>query len=129
VDTTGLLVGVLVHPANVAERAGAKELLAQLKAQGSPGLLGRLEVVRADGGYGGKPFKEWVHSQCGWHVEVVEKPKGQKGFAVLSRRWVVERTFAWLGRSRRLSKDHEQSPSSSRAMILWAMSHLMLKRL
>ena len=62
-------------------------------------------------------------------MEVIDKPKDQKGFAVLPKRWVVERTFGWLGRSRRLSKDYELDPASSRAWILWAMSHLMLKRL
>ena len=72
---------------------------------------------------------EWAAAVGGWIVEVVAKPKEQKGFAVLPRRWVVERTFAWLGRCRRLSKDYEALPETSEAWLQVAMIHLMLKRL
>jgi putative transposase len=65
----------------------------------------------------------------GWVIEIVARPKEQRGFAVLPRRWVVERTFAWLGRCRRLSKDYEEAPETHEAWVQIAMIHLMLKRL
>jgi putative transposase len=71
----------------------------------------------------------WTKSECGWDLEIVEKPTNQKGFSVLPRRWVVERTFAWLGRYRRLAKDYDLLPQTTEAFIHMAMTHLMLKRL
>jgi putative transposase len=71
----------------------------------------------------------WAKAATGWVVEVVARPPGQKGFRVLPRRWVVERTFAWLGRSRRLGKDYEPLPATHEAWVHIAMIHLMLKRL
>lgn len=81
----------------------------------------------ADGGYGG-PLAQEV-AAWGMTLQVVEKPKDRKGFSVLPRRWVVERTFAWLGKCRRLSKDYEALPESSEAMIRLAMTNIMLHRL
>lgn len=125
VDVMGLLLVVLVHTADIQERAGAKLLLQRALTKG----LTRLGLIWADGGYKGAAFKEWVWKLAGWLFEVVKRPEGSKGFVVLARRWVVERTFGWLGRSRRLSKDDEHLPETSEAMIYAAMSRLMLKRL
>jgi len=125
VDVMGLLLVVLVHNADIQERAGAKTLLQRAVTKG----FARLRLIWADGGYTGADFKEWVRTLTGWLFEVVKRPEGTKGFTVLPRRWVVERTFGWLGRSRRLSKDYEQLPETSEAMIYAVMSRLMLKRL
>ena len=84
--------------------------------------------IWADGGYRGQLIC-WTKSECGWDLEIVEKPADQKGFRVLPRRWVVERTFAWLGRYRRLAKDYDLLPKTTEAFIYIAMTHLMLKRL
>jgi len=125
VDVMGLLLVVLVHKADIQERAGAKLLLQRALTKG----FARLCLIWADGGYKGAAFKEWVWKLAGWLFEVVKRPEGSKGFVVLARRWVVERTFGWLGRSRRLSKDYEQLPATSEAMIYAVMVRLMLKRL
>ena len=123
VDTQGLLLAVWVSPADVGDRDGARETLSFCH-----GTYPRLTRVWADGGYGG-PLVEEVASRYGLTLQIVEKPRGQKGFSVLPRRWVVERTFAWLGKCRRLSKDYEALPASSEAMIRLAMTHIMLRRL
>lgn len=113
VDVLGLLLVVLVHNADIQERAGAKLLLQRAVTQG----LTRLQLIWADGGYSGVDFKAWVWKLTHWLFEVVVRPEGTKGFAVLPRRWVVERTFGWFGRSRRLSKDYEQLPETSESLI------------
>jgi putative transposase len=123
VDTLGLLLAVAVHAADVQDRDGAKLVLAKLV-----GRFPRLALIWADGGYGGK-LLIWALVVGGWVVEVVKKPGGATAFAVLPKRWIVERTFAWLGRSRRLSKDYEGLTETSEAVIRIAMIHLMLKRL
>jgi len=87
-----------------------------------------LAKVWADGGYRGK-FVDWVREQTGWRVEVVLRAANAVGFEVLPRRWVVERTFAWIGRCRRLSKDYEELTGNSEGFIYLAMIHLMLRRL
>jgi putative transposase len=87
-----------------------------------------LRLIWADRGY--KPhLVEWARAVGDWAVEIVGRPKWQQGFAVLPRRWVVERTFAWLGRCRRLSKDDEALPATHEAWVHLGMIHLMLKRL
>jgi putative transposase len=119
----GLLLLVVVPAATIPERDGAKRVL-----RGARGRFPRLRKIWVDQGY--KPHLiGWAKRVGGWVVEVVAKPADQKGFAVLPRRWVVERTFAWLGRCRRLSKDYEGVPATSEAWIHIAMIHLMLKRL
>jgi putative transposase len=123
VDTLGLVLMVVVHAANIQDRDGAKLLL-----QSITDCFPRLQLIWADGGYRGKLI-DWVHEVCGWLLEIVKRPEDQKGFAVLPRRWVVERTFGWFGHYRRLSKDYEQLPQSSEAMIYVAMTHIMLRRL
>jgi putative transposase len=87
-----------------------------------------LVLVWADGGYAGQ-LLGWVTRVLRLTLEIVSKPAGQRGFVALPRRWVVERTFAWLGRYRRLSKDYEQNTASSEAWIYLAMIHLMSRRL
>jgi transposase len=123
VDTMGLLLGVVVHAANIQDRDGAKLLLQKVK-----GCFPRIQLVWADGGYAGK-LVQWVADACGWVLEIVRRRDDLKGFHVLPRRWVVERTFGWLGRYRRLSKDYEYHTDTSETMIRIAMIQLMLHRL
>jgi putative transposase len=124
VDTLGLILAVVVHAADIQDRDGAKLLLGRLLGGGFP----RLKLIWADGAYGGD-LVEWVKRFFGWVLEIVKRPKDQKGFVVLPRRWVVERTLGWLGRYRRLSKDYEERPASEEAIILIAMINLMVHRL
>lgn len=123
VDTLGLLLTVVVHSAAIQDRDGAK--LVFLKAAA---LCPTISLVWADGGYAGKLI-EWLQQGCGWVLEIVRKLEGQVGFQVLPKRWLVERTFAWLGHSRRLSKDYEELVENSEAMVQIAMIRLMLQRL
>jgi transposase len=87
----------------------------------------RLQLIWADGGH--EDIVDWVKQHLGWTLEIVRRPKDAKGFVVLPRRWVVERTFGWLGRYRRLSKDFEHQPRSSEAMVYAASIHRMLRLL
>ena len=112
-----------VHAADVQDRDGARLVLAKLA-----GRFPRLRLIWADGGYAGK-LLAWALATLGVAIEVVAKPAGTTGFAVLPKRWIVERTFAWLGRSRRLSKVYVALPATSEAWIRIAMIHLMRKRL
>ena len=126
VDTLGLILLVCVHPANLQDRDGARLLLEALRRR-----FGWLRCIWADGGYAGA-LVEWVRGLRpgrGTCLEVVKHHTALHRFKVLPRRWVVERTFAWLGRSRRLSKDYEHTVSSSESFIYIAMIHLMLRRL
>jgi len=125
VDVMGLVLTVLVHKASIQERAGAQSLLQRAKKKG----FERLCLIWADGGYSGQPMIDWVWKITGWVFEVIKRSDDADGFVVLPRRWVVERTFAWLGRYRRLSKDYEQLPETSEAMIYAAMVNIMLRRL
>jgi len=123
VDTLGLLLDVLVHAANVQDRDGAKPLLNRLR-----GRFPRLELIGADCSYRG-PLEEWTTRVTGFILQIVRRDPDRKGFYVLPRRWVVERTFGWFGRYRRLSKDDEEVPQSRESMIYIAMIHLMVRRL
>ena len=123
VDCAGLLLCVLVHAANVQDRDGARLLLAQARGQ-----FPRLRLLWADGGYAGKLIG-WAWEVCRWVIQVVKRADGVKGWVVLPRRWVVERTFAWLSNCRALSRDYEYHPETSEALIQVAMIHLMLRRL
>lgn len=116
-------MAVVVHSAAIQDRDGAKLVLARLQER-----FPRLRLIWADGGYSGTLI-EWVASLFGWTLEIIKRSDDQKGFVVLPRRWVVERTFGWLGRYRRLSKDYEFLPQSSEAMVYIAMIHIMLRRL
>lgn len=124
VDTLGLLLFVLVHPANVQDRDGARLLFESIVAR-----FPRLELIWADGGYAGPKLGDWMRGACRWVLSIIKRSDDVKGFQVLPRRWVVERTFAWLNRSRRLSKDYEQLPASEEAWVYLAMTRLMLRRL
>jgi putative transposase len=123
VDVLGLVLEVVVHPANLQDRDGAKLVLEKAKDK-----YPRLALVWADGGYAGQLI-EWVKATCHWALTIVKRTDTMQGFVVLPRRWVVERTFAWLGKYRRLSKDYEALPETSEAMIYATMTHLMLHRL
>jgi putative transposase len=125
VDTLGLLLAVVVHPANIQDRDGAKLVFAKAKLLGSWPRMGR---VWADGGYAGKLIA-WVSSFCLWVLEIVKRTDDVKGFKLLPKRWVVERTFSWLSNYRRLSKHYEYWNETGEAMIHLAMIHLMLRRL
>ena len=92
------------------------------------GRFPRLKRIWADGAYAGK-LVEWARNMCGWDLELVRRPTRQRTFQILPRRWVVERTFAWLGRYRRLSKDYEELPQTTEAWVYAAMTGLMLRRL
>ena len=123
VDTEGLVLSAFVSAAHVSDQEGARWLLA-----GKKPFLPRLEVIWGDGAYGGEPLARWCQDQGNWRVEVVPKST-KRGFEVAPRRWVVERTFAWLGRYRRLSKDYERRVQTSEVLLLIATGHLMLRRL
>lgn len=139
VDTQGLIIRAIVHPADIADRDGANLLLAPLQGQ-----LPRWQHVWADSAYTGQ-VREWIQATLGCTVEIVkhwwtglrwvwvapgqEPPTLPSGFHVLPRRWVVERTFAWLVMYRRLGKDDEELPETSAALIYLAMSRLMVNRL
>jgi putative transposase len=92
------------------------------------GRYPRLRHLWADGGYAG-PLKDWAPELGNWILEIVRRDHGTQGFAVLPRRWVVERTFAWLSRNRRLSKDDEEGAKTSESLVFLAMTALMLRRL
>ena len=119
----GLILAVVVHAGNIQDRDAAKLVLGRLA-----GSFPRLKLIWADGAYGGE-LVEWVKVLLGWVLEIVKRPKDQKGFVVLPRRWGVERTLGWLGRYRRLSKDYEERPESEEAIVLIAMINLMVHRL
>jgi putative transposase len=123
VDTLGLVMAVVVHAASIQDRDGAKLVLRKLV-----GRFSRLSLIWADGGYAGKLI-DWAANFGRWVLQIIERSKDVKGFAVLPRRWVVERTFSWLGKYRRLSKDYESLTASSEAMIQLAMINLMIHRL
>lgn len=123
VDTMGLRLVVVVHPADIQESEGAKLVLG--KARGRFPRLVRIWVDQGDTAH----FVAWAQAVRDWVVEAGERPAGVKGVQLLPRRWVVERTFAWLGRRLRPSQDDEGRPATGEAWIHLAMIHLMLKRL
>jgi transposase len=123
-DTNGLLLAAHVHPANVQDVHGAVPLLKDLR-----GRFPALQHVVADRVYRGQQLVNAI-SNCGpWTIEIVERPPGVKGFQLLPRRWVVERTFAWFGRCRRLAKDFEGSAETENAWLLIAHLRLLIRRL
>jgi putative transposase len=125
VDSMGLLLAVLVTAANVDDATAATTLFERL--QGQP--LSKVGRMFADNKYHNFVLYEWVEENATWKLEIVRRPEGIKGWVKLPIRWTVERTFAWLGKCRRLTKDREKSVTSSEAMVKLAMIHLMLNRL
>lgn len=151
VDTEGLVLTATVHPTNIMDRDGVKLLL----TDGIQRLFPRLRHIWLDGGYNGKgKGKDWIEQtfgSCGWTAQIVQHPPRYKkvwvpgdipldqidwfkytsppGFHVLPRRWVVERTFSWLGQNRRLRKDYERLSATSETLIYLTMIRLMLRRL
>lgn len=140
VDTLGLILTLKVHAADISDRDGAPLVLA-----GMPEHFLRIRKLWTDSGYNGR-FRTWAADQLSnWDVEIVkhwwtgikgvwvgpgmEPPTIPSGFHVLPKRWIVERTFAWLDQNRRLSKDYERLPATSETFIYTAMTHLMVRRL
>ena len=126
VDTLGLLLAVVAHRADISERRGAGFVLARLGRVRAN--FPRLKVIFADGGYSGE-FETLVKRTYRWLLEIIRKPFGVKMFVLLPKRWIVERTFAWLVSQRRLSVDYERSVRVSEAMIQLAMIRIMIRRL
>jgi putative transposase len=125
VDSLGMLLAVLVTSAAVDDAVAAKDVLAAVDSEGFP----RLRTVYADNKYHNYDLYDWVDDNVNYQLQIVRRPKDAEGFVHLPQRWVVERTFSWLGRSRRLSKDCEKRTDTSAAMIKIAMIHLMVRRL
>jgi transposase len=124
VDTLGLMVGLMVHSADIQDRDGSPDLLKSIKIRW-PWLL----HVFANGGYAGDKLKKRLQKIGKWTLEIIERSDKAKGFEILPRRWVVERTFAWLGRCRRLAKDFEKSVASAEAWITIAHIRMLTRRL
>lgn len=127
VDTLGLLLAVVVTAGTVDDGVGAPKVMEKLQPEAFP----RLEAIFADNKYHNYEFYAWLnqHSQGKWHLEISSRPAAAEGFKPLRIRWVVERTFAWIGRYRRNSKDYEKRTDSSESMILISSMSLMLRRL
>ena len=127
VDVLGLVLVAVVHAASLQDYDGARRVLAKVRTRFS-----RLRLIWADSIYERRGLPPWVRdlrTRRKLRLEVVKRREGQQGFEVLPRRWVVERTFAWLGFHRRMSKDYEALPETSEVMIYVAMIRLMLARL
>ena len=125
VDSMGLLLAVLVTAASVDDAAAGPALFARLEGQ----PMGKVARMFADSKYHNFKLYEWVAGHARWGLEIIRRPEGKRGWVRLPIRWTVERTFAWLGRCRRLSKDRERSVLSSESFIKLAMIQLMLHRL
>lgn len=124
VDTLGLILQVVVHGADQQDNVGACLVLYALWEK-----ISRSLVIFADSAYGRLGLPQYVKQTLGFTIELVKRPPGTKGFQALPKRWIVERTFAWLGRCRRHSKDYERNPRSSEAMVQISMIRLMSQRL
>jgi putative transposase len=122
VDVLGLLLVVIVHSAGIQDRDGAQQVLTALVAR-----FPRLQLIWADGGYAGQ-LVTWVTTMLQRTLVIVKRPRHTQGFQGLQWRWIVERTFGWLNRSRRLSKDFEALPETTETWIRIAMIHLMVRR-
>jgi putative transposase len=122
VDTLGLIWALVITPASVQDAQGAKEALTELRRQ-----VKFPKIIWVDAAY--RAVVSWALDLWCWTLEVVGAAKDQTGFVVQPKRWIVERTFGWLNRSRRLSKDYERTIESSKAFVQVAMIHLMVRRL
>lgn len=123
VDVMGLVLAVVVHSAGIQDRDGAKLVFERVRNR-----YERLRLIWADGGYAGK-LVIWVKNSMKLDLEIVKRNDDLTGFHVLPRRWVVERTFGWLGRYRRMSKDYEFHAETSETLVQIAMINLMVRRL
>jgi len=124
VDTLGLPLMVYVTPADMHDTQGARRRLSGLKY-----FVPRLKKIWADSAYRGKELADWCQAQGDWDLEVVERTPGVRGFTILPKRWIVERTFGWLSRNRRMSKDYERKVQTSETLIEVAMILLLVVRL
>ena len=124
VDTLGILMVLVIRTASVQDDDGAKLAIEELGER-----FKRLLVIFADSAYGKMGLPAWVKQWFGWILQTVLRPVDVKGFVVLPKRWIVERTFAWIGKYRRNSKDYERNTESSKDMIYIAMTSQMLKLL
>ena len=123
-DTQGFLVGAVIHAADIQDRDGAPDVLASIRH-----LYPWLRHVFADGGYAGQKLKTALAKIGDWTLQIVKRSDTAKGFEVLPRRWVVERTFAWLNRNRRLAKDFERTVESATAWLFLASVQLIARRI
>jgi|SRR6516164_685303 len=125
VDSLGLLLAVLVTSAAVDDGVAGQEVLAQVESDSFP----RLRTIYADNKYHNYALYDWLDQHARYRLYIVRRPEDAQGFKPLPQRWVAERTFAWLGRSRRLSKDCEKLTTTSEAMLKISMIHMMVRRL
>jgi len=123
-DTNGFLVHAIVHSADIQDRDGAPMVLGDIRYS-----FPWLRHVFADGGYAGGKLRQALEKLGDWTIEIIKRSDRAKGFVILPRRWVVERTFAWLNRNRRLAKDFEQSIASATAWIFMASVQLLTRRI
>jgi putative transposase len=123
VDTLGLLLSVYVTPANTSDQEGARRLLAGLKP-----LQPRLQLIWADSAYRGEVLARWCDTQGQWRLEIITRVPQAQGFVVRPWCWIAERTLAWMGRQRRLSKDYERKVQTSEMFLTLAMIRLMVAR-
>jgi transposase len=121
-DTLGLLLTVVVLTAGVQDRDGAKPVLLDTR------LRTRVRFIFADGAFAGR-LLDWAQTILATTLHIVRKPAGQRGFAIIPRRWAVERSFAWLTAHRRLARDYERHPATSEAMIRWAAINTITRRI
>ena len=126
VDSLGYWIEVLVLPASVPERAGAKKLFGEMEGQW---MSAHLSTIIADAGFEGEAWQEQMYQQFGLEVEIVKRSDEAEGFELLPQRWIVERSFGWMNYYRRLSKDYEGHVRLSRAWMLWAMIDKILHTL
>jgi len=125
VDSLGMLLAVLVTSAPVDDAAAAQDLFTQIDSEAFP----RLRTIYGDNKYHNYDLYDWMDGNVDYRLHIVRRPEGAVGFVQLPQRWVVERTFAWLGRSRRLHKDCEKLTDTSAAMVKISMIHMMIRRL
>ncbi|SLK12818.1 Transposase [Novosphingobium mathurense] len=122
-DTCGFLISILVHTADIQDRDGAVDVIKGVRQR-----FPWLRHIFADGGYAGDKLRKAIANTGNWTIEIIKRSDQAKGFEVLPRRWVVERTFAWLGRCRRLAKDWEATIASSTAWATIASIRLLIRR-
>lgn len=124
VDTLGMVLNVVVHGGHWQDHDGACMVIMRLREE-----CRRLKILFGDVAYGRSGLPEWVNETCGWILQTILRPVEADGFVVLPKRWIVERTFSWISRYRRNSKDYERNPETSEAMIHITMINLMSRRL